>query len=152
MTPPKPRPQVEFRANEEWIELAGHPRYLISTHGRIYSTISRKILRPFWVDHGHAASGGSWCGQVYVERKGRTITLAYSVLESFLGRPSGDWVVEYVDGDRGNYRLDNLRWAPRNRPELTHEHMVELARRGFAASPAAQANAGNVANLQRRPG
>lgn len=149
MTTPKPRQQITFPPDEEWTELAGHPRYLISTHGRIYSLISRKILRPYWAHHERSASGGSWCAQVYVDRKGRTVTLAYSVLESFLGRPPGDWVAEYIDGDRDNYGLENLQWGPRRRPELTPGHMAELARRGFAASPVAQANAGNVANLRK---
>ena len=143
----EPRP-IEFPADEEWLEIVGHPRYLISTHARVYSTISRRLLSPFWSDHGHASGGGSWSVRVYVNRSGRSVGLAYHVLLAFVGKPAGDVVPGYLDGDRRNARLVNLAWRPRARPEMSRDHMVELARRGFAASPVAQAHAGRVENFR----
>ena len=40
---------LDFPRDEEWLELQADVRYLLSTHGRLYSTIRRRVLIPQWL-------------------------------------------------------------------------------------------------------
>lgn len=145
MTKRKPAARIEFPADEEWLELRGDPTYLISTHGRVYSTYVRRIMNPYWCWHSPRNKTPTLTVKV---RGNRTVNIAVEVLYAFRPEPErNDVVPRYLDGDRGNTRLDNLEWQPRQQT-VDLNHMKRIAKLGYAASPAAQANAGKAENLK----
>lgn len=144
MTKRKPAARIDFAADEEWLELRGDPTYLISTHGRVYSTHARRIMKPFWSWHGNHNKTPTWSMKL---RGNRTINVAAEVLHAFRPEPyRRDVVPRYLDGDRGNVRLENLMWQPRQRV-VDRDHMKRIAKLGFAASPAAQVNVAKAENF-----
>jgi hypothetical protein len=108
--------QIEFHPDEEWIELPQDSRYLISTHGRLYDTLNRRLVPlstaatrakvPAWSIKDSRPKAGS---------PNRYIPAARAVLEAFtrIAGAAKDHVPGYLDGDARNIRLDNLAWVPK---------------------------------------
>ncbi|MET0716382.1 MAG: NUMOD4 motif-containing HNH endonuclease [Mycetocola sp.] len=89
----------EWRAVPDWEGL-----YEISSHGRVRSLRSGRVLKPWLTNFGHR--------QVQLCRRGRPTgrTIHSLVLEAFVGpRPAG---MEgcHNDGDPTNNHPENLRW------------------------------------------
>lgn len=110
---------------EEWLELPLDDRYLISTHGQLYSTIRRRLLVPQWMRRADTET------EILYWRLGRRrqmVRCAHWVLMTFgPERPSDFYVATHIDGDRGNCRLDNLAWCPR----LTDAQLTATSHRRF---------------------
>lgn len=141
---------VHFPANEEWIELAGHPGYFISTRGRVYSTHSDKILSPYRADHGRNADG-SWRVRVYANGRRHIVAVAYNVLLSFEGKPEGAWAPEYLDGDLLNVWLDNLRWKRWPVPERSPEELAGDRSSRVARFPCGAGSGSDVGERRAAP-
>jgi hypothetical protein len=116
---------------EDWIELPGDPRYLISTAGRLYSTMRRLIIVPQMLGTHRDRARLHWriAGRTPDDPR-RWVGCAHYVLLA-LGPPPPDerYVAKCLDGDQWHVRLDNLGWRVRRTPE----QMAELARLGNAA-------------------
>jgi hypothetical protein len=144
---------IEFHPDEDWIEIVGHPAYLISTHGRVYSTITLRLMHRFLAHHGRGPQSATLSTTIQSHGRATSIGLAYHVLLAFPGLPdSRQWVPLYLDGDRGNVALTNLQWQPQPRAGQSPDHMREIAKLGFAASPVAQGNVGRIENFYRGRG
>jgi len=135
-------------SDEEWIEVYGHPRYLISTYGRIYCPERRQLLRDYMT------SGPSPRRRVTLLEPGgpgpRSAALAVEVLAAFSpqrGRPRGH-VPVFLDGDPQNCRLDNLRWVRLNSPE--HHEALTLERKRVRALEQERAQADEQATPPRQ--
>lgn len=128
---------TEFPPDEEWLELPVDVRYLVSTHGRMYSTLrGGAILVPQPLAKGGDRYRLFWRIPQAGTRQRRNVACAHTVLTLFGPPRPSDWhVARCLDGDEGNVRLDNLAWRPRH----TYAHMRELSHRahppriGFAA-------------------
>lgn len=101
---------------ERWLPIAGTEyRYWVSSRGRVRSHVRRmKILTPSRND----------CGYLKVNL-GRAVTryVSHLVAETFIGPRADGYVVDHIDFDLRNNRVENLRY-------LTHEensarHMPE---------------------------
>lgn len=85
---------------EVWKEFPEDPRYLVSSAGRVYSTISNKILK-FRVDRDGYLKG-------FKDHKAHQM-----VMSTFVGiRPEG-FTVNHIDGNKQNNRLSNLEYVSR---------------------------------------
>jgi len=83
---------------EVWKDIDGIDGYMISNYGRVKS--NRGLLR---------IQNGRKYKQVTIRRK--TYTIHKLVAESFLGdRPVG-YIIDHIDNDPSNNRLDNLQYT-----------------------------------------
>jgi len=87
--------------DEEWIETYDNPRFLVSTHGRVFDSKMCKIT-----------PGRIKNGKMMVVYGGRDHELASVVLKSFTKRSRGAQPRKknFKDGDALNCQLDNLEW------------------------------------------
>lgn len=106
---------------ETWIEITGYEgQYAVSSHGRVMSlerTICGRIgkremcriiperimVQTEWHDYLQV-----WLRKPGEHRKYRVHRL---VGEAFLPNPEGKHVVNHIDGNKGNNRIENLEWA-----------------------------------------
>lgn len=97
---------ITYYEGEQFEDIFGDGEYLISNHGRVYSTITRKFLRQQINDNGYKRVRIKKHGAFYIHRL---------VAENFLRLPTnkGDvnlLVVDHINGDRLNNNVFNLRW------------------------------------------
>lgn len=103
---PMPMLGETFKAHPVW------SAYLVSDHGRVWSTKSNRFV-------GRACGGGSSdrapgrpqkYRSVTVNNEGKTATIHVMVLETFVGpRPEGH-DADHVNHQPSDNRLSNLRW------------------------------------------
>lgn len=90
---------------ERWIPAKGYEgRYEVSDLGRVRGIYMKKVLKPSAGSHGYPCVG-IWNGSCQIGKP-----VHHMVFESFHGsRPCvGQFVIDHIDGDKRNNRLDNL--------------------------------------------
>lgn len=88
---------------EEWRGVEGHPLYEVSNEGRVRSLFSvpPRVLVPVPDSHGYPT----------VKLHRRRFKIHRLVCRAFHGKPPEKHEVAHLDGNRGNPRADNLKWA-----------------------------------------
>src|SRR5687768_11909078 len=88
----------------EWSYIDFAPNYAISSDGTVLSLKGRnpRVLRP-WLN-----TRGYW----QVDIDGRPFLVHRLVAHAFLSAPFTDCRVRFINGDRSDVRLANLRWHP----------------------------------------
>lgn len=116
--------------SEEWRTIAHHPRYEVSSHGRVRRADTKKLMR---TDHSNKGYR-----RVQLSDRG-TVTrrlVHHLVLEAFVGpRPDGMEACHFPDRNPSNCRLDNLRWDSRqgnHADKLVHGTHTRGAYNGMA--------------------
>lgn len=111
---------------EEWLEVPDDPRYLLSSHGRFYSTVTNRFITPTIAPRTNGGSRPRLYYRVMLPgRRRKNVYAAVAVLTLFEHPAPSPWyVIDYIDGDWRNVRLDNLRWRPR----FDHDHMRRVSR------------------------
>lgn len=100
------RKEPQSLAGEEWREVEGFPRYLVSNLGRVFSTIrAGRLLKPALTNTGYEyvslmRSGGA---------KGEKLLVHRLVAKAFVSGVGE--VVNHLDGDKRNNRDANLQWC-----------------------------------------
>jgi len=90
---------------EEWRSIVGHPGYMISNEGRVYSHLSQKFLQPGIASNGYPTVALG---------RGKTRTLHSLVAEAFIGPCPTGMEVRHRDGVRTNPQRSNLRYGTRS--------------------------------------
>jgi hypothetical protein len=106
--------EMDTEDGEIWGQHPAHTNYMISSFGKVYSNITKRMKKFTHRKDGYLRVGVENRRQRYVH---------CLVAETFLDPPSKDVVqpeVDHVDGDRKNNRLDNLRW-------LSHAENTKVA-------------------------
>ena len=105
---------------EEWKDIPGYEgRYCISTHGRVGSYVSDRVLTPMRT--GSSRRSGRCCK---VDLQGTVYSVAALVLTTFAGpRPHKNCVM-HLDDDPSNNWLDNLQWGS------SKDNARDMARKG----------------------
>lgn len=85
-----------------------YPDYVAIADGRIYSTITRKFLRPLRAGKGYRSV---WIGTR--SRGARRRYVHRLMLEFFRGPAPAGMEACHANGDRSDNRIDNLRWDTR---------------------------------------
>lgn len=89
---------------ERWITISDYPDYKVSNLGRVYSNLSGKILKAGMNNKGYKI--------VILSRNNTrtTKTVHKLVLSAFEPNNNND-LVNHIDGDKLNNKLDNLEWC-----------------------------------------
>lgn len=98
-----------FNYGEEWSEIEGFPRYLVSTEGRIYNQANNRYMKFSPNNYGHPKIS------LLTEHGYRyTRSVAFLVAKHFVESPNElcDRII-YLDGNLENVRARNLAWRPR---------------------------------------
>lgn len=110
---------VVFWPDEIWIPLYDIPDiYLISTYGRLYNKKLKYLVRPIYVEYT-ALYFVYYPGTTPRYERRKSESIAKMVLQSFC--PIDDPVhhtVIYVDGDKRNFHLSNLKWKTKDDKEV----------------------------------
>lgn len=102
--------EIEFFADEEWLELHSDARYLVSTNGRLYDTVKFQLMKlsvsntgkAVWYTRSRPRPGSR------NPSSNRAVDAAVAVLKVFVGL---GYVPRFADGDSTNVRLENLSWT-----------------------------------------
>lgn len=89
---------------EEWRQMEGHPKFLISNRGRI-SNHKGKIYET-WINHeGYE--------QVVLCEKGHKFVakVHQEVAKAFIPRVEGKTIINHIDGVKTNNNVENLEWS-----------------------------------------
>lgn len=95
-------------SEEEWVEIEGFPRYMISSEGRIYNRITNRYMSSSINNYGHPKIS------LLAENGRHTRSVAFLVAKAFLKKmnPLCDRII-YLNGDLTDVRAANLAWRPR---------------------------------------
>lgn len=92
-----------------WMPVVGFPSYEVSTDGRVRNRRTGHELAQYRCYKGYRQV--SLYGKT---KKGKARTFSRRVhllvASAFLGPRPGCWLVDHIDHDKGNARLDNLRY------------------------------------------
>lgn len=93
--------------SEYWIEVKGHPRYMVSTMGRVkcldyYGRGKKKILKPCLRNKK---------GYLSVNIDKKRMNIHRLVLESFIPNPEGKPEIDHINTIKTDNRIENLRWV-----------------------------------------
>ena len=96
---------------EEWKPIAGQQGYFISSHGRVWSERSKRIMTPVL----RSKTSGYYAVVLRNEDKTqRTHNIHRLVAEAFIPNPLNKETVNHIDGNKKNNVVDNLEWATRS--------------------------------------
>lgn len=137
---------------EIFVDVCGYGgKYKISNHGRMwikpYTSTSYSEARETHITKTH---GGKFMSQSpsnttgYVhwslvkrgeggrDQKNRTGRTAHSLVMQYFGppRPTDDHVINHIDGNKTNNRIDNLEWVTHRENRLHEAFLREVERRG----------------------
>lgn len=105
---------------EQWKEVSGASRYLVSTHGRVFDTKRLKYVATN-INGGRERSvlANIW----YDDGKRRTPKVHRLVADAFIPNPHNKPTVNHIDGCRQNNLLSNLEWATHSE---NHKHAYQI--------------------------
>lgn len=87
---------------EEWRTIHGFPRHRVSNEGRVRMGTGR-IVRPYY------HSDGTKMIRLYTTSVNPR-SVALLVANAFIPNPTNATRVDFIDGDKTNCRVDNLKW------------------------------------------
>lgn len=93
---------IEVFQEDEWRQVCGFENYLINCKGQIVNTSTHKLLR-FSERNGYLRVNLSQ------NNKQHQLSVHRLVYETFIGSIPKDMLVDHIDGNRANNKLNNLR-------------------------------------------
>lgn len=97
-----------FTDEEQWLEIEEFPRYMISSEGRVFNTVTNRHMSVSATNYGHPKIS-------LLNETGRhTRSVGLLVAIAFVPPPNllCDRII-YLDGDLLNFSATNLAWRPR---------------------------------------
>jgi len=90
------------------MEIQGFENYLIYSDGRVFSKKSNKFLKPRMNTTGYLIVDLSHGGKRKIYRNHRLIAIHY------IPNPENKQMIDHINRNRNDNRLENLRWATRS--------------------------------------
>lgn len=121
---------------EIWVPAYAWPEYAVSSKGRVKRVAGGRGTRAGHVLKQRINRDGYACVTLYRHNKKKGFLVNRLVCAAFYGAPpDGDYHAAHADGDRGNNRVSNLRWASRSENEADKEaHGTRLRGEDHASS------------------
>ena len=104
---------------ERWETIEGFDDYMISTFGRVWSVRSKMFLTL----HTRSASCPYYSVILKKGPRKRNANVHRLVAEAFIPRIEGKNIVNHIDGNKLNNRVDNLEWVT---PQENTQHASSL--------------------------
>ncbi|AMM44439.1 HNH endonuclease [Arthrobacter phage GoCrazy] len=101
---------------EQWVEVEGYPNYAVSSYGRVMNVNTGEELSLRDNGRGYMRVALSNEGRV------RDFYVQQLVAQAFFGAFDAGEQIEWVNGDRSNNQLENLRLKKRSRQMLYDEY------------------------------
>lgn len=93
---------------EEWRDIAGYTRYQVSSHGRVWSGVTKRVLKPAPTSKGYLSvalyDGSS-------PKRPRSCCVHDLVAAAFHGPKPAGLTVDHIDGDKQNNQATNLEYV-----------------------------------------
>lgn len=102
----------------EYVKIKDFPNYLISKEGLIYGIKFKKFLKI------HTGPYGDMRISLANNNGDKKFPIHILVAEHFLQKVKGKDIVCHIDGDKGNNRVDNLKWY-NNAEKLLHTNKIK---------------------------
>lgn len=114
---------------EIWKPVSDHPKYSVSTHGRVMKTDSGRVLTATDDSRGYPAV-------TILDNSGQhTKNVHRLVAETFIPNPDGKSTVNHIDGNKRNNHISNLEWNTLSE-NIKHAYATGLKRRpDYSGSP-----------------
>lgn len=109
---------------EKWEIIEDYPNYLISTLGRIKSTKTNKILKPYITKRGYVYNLLSKNGKV------KNFQVHRLVAKAFIDNPLNKPCVNHIDFNPSNNNVDNLEWVTHSENCLWSSKNISLSHKG----------------------
>lgn len=104
---------------EEFKLCQKYPAYSISNHGRIYSHLSNKILKPA-ITLGYEQVN-------LVDDDGLHMCYVHKLVAyEFIDNPNDKKIVDHIDGNKRNNYVHNLRWATSSENSMNRKNTYNI--------------------------
>ena len=135
----------------EWKQIKGYPNYCVSSDGDVKSVRFNRILK------GSKNSSGYLYVNLSHENRIKSHAVHKLVLEAFgIEKPSSDFVVDHIDSNKTNNKIDNLQWLSITENTLKHygnaekkKHILYLREQGMTMSKIASEVGLSVATVHQ---
>lgn len=124
---------VVFYPDEKWVPLYDIPDiYMISNYGRLYNKKLKYLIKPLFVDYT-ALYFIYYPGTTPKYERRKSESIAKMMLQSFcpVADPAYHTVI-YIDGDKRNLHLSNLKWKTKNDKELNMRQVAPEWMKSFS--------------------
>lgn len=116
--------------------------YIISTDGRVYSTISTKYLKP-------NPDGRGYPMVIFQKRENRKAWLIHRlVANAFIPNPENKRCINHIDGDKTNNNVENLEWCTHSE-NILHAYRLGLHSRVGENHRSAKLTQSNVSEIRK---
>lgn len=126
---------------DKWLPITGFSNYAVSNDGRVKNTVTDRELKPIRERTGYShvtlCNGG----------KHHQTSIHRLVAQEFIPNPDDKPMVNHIDGDKANNRVDNLEWCT---PSENMQHAYRTGLQKPIASQIQQSLA-KSAEVRRKP-
>ena len=132
---------------ELWKEISGFKKYKISNKGRVYSKISKRVIRTYIRTYKEKETEFA---VLYRNKKRLHPQLHRIIAMAFIDNPKNKREVNHIDGNSSNNNIENLEWVSSSENTL-HSYCTGLQKRGenFYSAKLSEKEAIEIINAYR---
>lgn len=126
---------------DKWLPISKFPNYVISDDGRVKNMVTGRELKPIQESTGY--SHVTLCN----DGKHHQTSIHRLVAQTFIPNPNNKPMVNHIDGDKANNRVDNLEWCTQSE-NMRHAYRTGLQR---SIDSQIQQSLARSAEVRRKP-